>query len=96
MVFCRKVVMMTKKFCCISQGTAFSVSYGFDNVGTENPPDGLQKILLRETHYLDLRAVVLAYPLSDRDWEEIMEERGVPVDYSNSYRWVQQFIPAGY
>ena len=35
----------------------------------------------------------LAYPLSYRDWEEMMEERGVPVDHSNSYRWVQKFTP---
>jgi transposase-like protein len=35
----------------------------------------------------------LAYPLSYRDWEAMMEERGVPMDHSNSYRWVQKFIP---
>jgi transposase-like protein len=35
----------------------------------------------------------LAYPLSYRDLEEMMEERGVPVDHSNSYRWVQKFTP---
>jgi transposase-like protein len=35
----------------------------------------------------------LAYPLSYRDLEEMMEERGVPVDHSNIYRWVQKFTP---
>jgi transposase-like protein len=35
----------------------------------------------------------LAYPLSYRDLEEMMEERGVRVDHSNIYRWVQKFTP---
>ena len=36
----------------------------------------------------------LAYPLSCRHLEEMMEERGVPMDHSNSYRcWVQKFTP---
>src|SRR5512135_1276978 len=35
----------------------------------------------------------LAYPLSYRNLEEIMEERGVAVDHSNSYRWVQTLTP---
>jgi len=35
----------------------------------------------------------LAYPLSYRNLEEMMAERGVQVDHSNSYRWVQKFTP---
>lgn len=35
----------------------------------------------------------LAYPLSYRDLGEMMEERGVEVDHSNIYRWVQKFAP---
>ena len=35
----------------------------------------------------------LAYPLSYRNLEEMMAERGVPVDHSNIYRWVQKFSP---
>jgi transposase-like protein len=35
----------------------------------------------------------LAYPLSYRNLEEMMEERGVAVDHSNIYRWVQKFTP---
>src|SRR5512146_2462899 len=35
----------------------------------------------------------LAYPLSYRNLEEMMEERGVQVDHSNIYRWVQTFTP---
>jgi len=35
----------------------------------------------------------LAYPLSYRNLEEMMEERGVQVDHSNVYRWVQKFTP---
>jgi transposase-like protein len=35
----------------------------------------------------------LAYPLSYRNLEEMMEERGVEVDHSNIYRWVQKFTP---
>jgi hypothetical protein len=37
----------------------------------------------------------LAYPLSYRNLEEMMEERGVEVDHSNIYRWVQKFTPQG-
>jgi transposase-like protein len=35
----------------------------------------------------------LAYPLSYRNLAEMMEERGVEVDHSNIYRWVQKFTP---
>ena len=35
----------------------------------------------------------LAYPLSDRNLEEMMEERGVEVDHSNIDRWIQKFTP---
>src|SRR5512138_2601924 len=35
----------------------------------------------------------LAYPLSYRNLKEMMEERGVEVDHSNIYRWVQKFTP---
>src|SRR5512147_642401 len=35
----------------------------------------------------------LAYQLSYRNLEEMREERGVEVDHSNIYRWVQKFTP---
>jgi putative transposase len=35
----------------------------------------------------------LAYPLSYRNLEEMIRERGVEVDHSNIYRWVQKFTP---
>jgi putative transposase len=35
----------------------------------------------------------LAYPLSYRNLEEMMEERGVRVDHTNIYRWVRKFTP---
>lgn len=35
----------------------------------------------------------LAYPLSYRNLAEMMAERGVEVDPSNIYRWVQKFTP---
>ncbi len=35
----------------------------------------------------------LAYPLSYRNLKEMMLERGIKVDHSNIYRWVQKFTP---
>ena len=35
----------------------------------------------------------LAYPLSYRNLEEMMEERGVRIDHTNIYRWVRKFTP---
>ena len=35
----------------------------------------------------------LRYSLSDRDLEEIMGERGLSVDHTTIYRWVQQYAP---
>ncbi|WP_027156483.1 IS6 family transposase [Methylobacter luteus] len=35
----------------------------------------------------------LAYPLSYRNLEEMMAERGVTIDHSNIYRWIQKFTP---
>ena len=35
----------------------------------------------------------VAYPLSYRNLAEMMAERGVQVDHTNVYRWVQKFTP---
>ena len=35
----------------------------------------------------------LAYPLNYRNWEEMIEERGVEVDHVTIYRWIQKFTP---
>jgi transposase-like protein len=35
----------------------------------------------------------LRYALSYRDLEEMMRERGLPVDHTTIYRWVQHFAP---
>jgi putative transposase len=35
----------------------------------------------------------VAYPLSYRHVEEIMEERGVSVDHSTTNRWAIRFLP---
>jgi putative transposase len=35
----------------------------------------------------------LAYPLSYRILEEMMTERGLAVDHTNIYHWVQKFTP---
>src|SRR5580765_829758 len=35
----------------------------------------------------------VAYPLSYRHVEELMEERGVPVDHATIQRWVGQYSP---
>ena len=35
----------------------------------------------------------LAYPLSYRHVEELLEERGVPIDHANVQRWVVKYSP---
>ena len=35
----------------------------------------------------------LRYNLSYRDLEEILEERGVEIDHTTPYRWVQEYAP---
>jgi transposase, IS6 family len=35
----------------------------------------------------------LRYPLSYRQLEEMMQERGLPVDHTTIYRWVQHYAP---
>lgn len=35
----------------------------------------------------------LRYPLSYRDLEEMMTERGLSVDHTTIYRWVQKYAP---
>jgi len=35
----------------------------------------------------------LRYSLSYRDLEEIMAERGLPVDHVTIWRWIQQYAP---
>jgi len=36
----------------------------------------------------------LSYPLSYRQVEELIKERGLPVDHSTVFRWVQHYSPA--
>jgi len=33
------------------------------------------------------------YGISYRDLEEMMQKRGVEVDHTTLYRWVQQYVP---
>jgi len=40
-----------------------------------------------------LTSVYLRYPLSYRHLEEMMQERGLSVDHSTVYRWVQTYAP---
>ena len=35
----------------------------------------------------------LRYALSYRDLEEMMLERGLPIDHTTIFRWVQQYAP---
>jgi hypothetical protein len=35
----------------------------------------------------------LRYALSYRDLEEMMEERGLAIDHTTIYRWVQRYAP---
>ena len=35
----------------------------------------------------------LKYPISYRNLEEMIQERGVEVDYTTIYRWVQKYVP---
>jgi len=35
----------------------------------------------------------LSYPLSYRQVEELITERGLPVDHSTVFRWVQHYSP---
>jgi putative transposase len=35
----------------------------------------------------------VAYPISDRQLEEMLEERGVEVDHSTLSRWVLKYVP---
>jgi transposase, IS6 family len=35
----------------------------------------------------------LRYALSDRDVEELMRERGISVDHTTVFRWVQRYAP---
>lgn len=36
---------------------------------------------------------VVAYPLSLRQFEEMMAERGLSVDHSTVYRWAMKLLP---
>jgi putative transposase len=51
--------------------------------GTHFPPD----IILMGVRWY------LAYPLSYRHVEELMEERGVPIDHAAIQRWVVKYSP---
>lgn len=47
----------------------------------------------RSRHPPPLRALYLRYTLSYRDLEEMTGERGLAVDHTTTYRWVQRYAP---
>ena len=52
----------------------------------------------RGRHFADVIIILcvrwyLRYSLSYRDLEEIMAERGLPVDHVTIWRWIQQYAP---
>ena len=54
--------------------------------------------LFRGRHFEDVIIILcvrwyLRYSLSYRDLEEMMAERGLSVDHTHIYRWVQHFAP---
>jgi hypothetical protein len=58
-----------------------------------NDDDGFQGQPVRARHHpLGVRWYV-AYPISYRQLEEMMQERGVEVDHSSLNRWVRKYIP---
>lgn len=60
-------------------------------------PPGIGKVLKRLHYPLDVILLCVrwyvAYSLSLRNLEEIMEERGVDVDHSTVHRWVIKLVP---
>src|SRR5512135_3768273 len=85
---------LKKGFCCVSGG-------GFDFGKLRAHPTSCQRTRMIDFkgHRFEKDIILLcvrwylAYPLSYRNLEEMMEERGVEVDHSNLYRWVQKFTP---
>ena len=55
--------------------------------------DQLQGRPFSKGHHSYGGAVYVAYPLSYRHVEELMEERGVPVDHATIQRWVVKYSP---
>jgi hypothetical protein len=60
---------------------------------TYEPGKPIQVASFRSRHHFMVRALVLAVCLSYRDLEEIMWERGLQVDHTTIYRWVQRYAP---
>lgn len=60
-------------------------------------PAGIAKVLKRLHYPLDVILLCVrwyvAYSLSLRDLEEMMAERGIPVDHSTVHRWVIKLLP---
>jgi transposase-like protein len=63
----------------------------------KNLPAGIAKVLKRRHYPLDVILLCVrwyvAYSLSLRDLEEMMAERGIPVDHSTVHRWVIKLLP---
>jgi putative transposase len=60
-------------------------------------PAGIAKVLKRLHYPLDMTLLCVrwyvAYPLSLRQLEEMMAERGLEVDHSSVHRWVIKLVP---
>src|ERR1700744_2558557 len=60
-------------------------------------PAGVAKVLKRLHYPLDVILLCVrwyvAYPLSFRNLEEMMAERGFEVDHSSVHRWVIKLVP---
>ena len=59
--------------------------------------DGISKVLRRLHYPIEVMLVCVrryaAYPLSLRDLEELMAERGVMVDNTTVHRWAVKMLP---
>ena len=59
--------------------------------------EALREVVQRLNYPLDVMLVCVrwyaAYPLSFRNIEEIMAERGVVVDHSTLHRWAMKMLP---
>ena len=79
--------------CCINEEGSISIRYALNESHREPPMIDFKGHRFEQDIILTSVRWYLAYPLSYRNLEEMMAERGGELDHATIYRWVQKFTP---
>ena len=90
---------LSRGFCCKDWFLIYTRSRSATHISSEVPHEAQLRSDPFKWRHFEGQIILLCvrwycrYSLSYRDLEEIMQERGLEVDHSTIFRWVQRYAP---